>query len=79
MSNVIGFPAKCARMDPKEIVDDLVAAIEAGEIQHLLVVTMDRDTATTVAMTTSPAHVVVYMNQFQRMKIEELMRDKGMI
>lgn len=79
MDNIIGFPSKMARIDAKEIVDDLVAALANDEIQHLLVVTMDKDTATGVAMTTSPAHCLVYMNQFQRLKIEELMRLKGMI
>lgn len=77
--NVIGFPSKMARIDAKEIVKDLVEAVESGEVQHILVVTMDKDTATTVAMTTSPAHCIVYMNHFQRLKIEELMREKGMI
>lgn len=79
MSNVIGFPSKASRITPEEVLKDLTAAVESGEIDHLLVVTMSKDTAVNVGMSTSPAHCMVYMNNFQRMKIEELMRNAGMI
>jgi len=78
MSNVLQFTG-ATRITPQEIIEDLQARVDAGEVEHLLVVTMDRNTATAVGMTTSPAHVCVYMNQFQRMQIEGLMREKDMV
>lgn len=79
MSNVINFPEHRGRITAEEIIKDLQAAHARDEIEHIVVVTMDKETSTHVAMSTLPAHMAVYMNNFLRLSIETLMRDSGMI
>lgn len=76
-SNVLEFPS--GRITALETARGLLAAVEAGEVEHVLVATMAPDTSCRTAMSTSPAHVVVYLNTLQRMKIEELMCGKGLL
>lgn len=77
MSNVIEFPNN--RVSVKDILKRLQESHDAGEIDYLLIVSMGPNTNVKTAMTTTPAHCAVYMNQMQRLSIEELIRDKGMI
>jgi hypothetical protein len=52
----------------------LIAAVAAGQVEHLLIVTMAPDTVTKVGMSSAPAHCLTYMNTLARMEIEEIMR-----
>lgn len=79
MTNVIQFPEDSSRIHPREVLERVLARIESGDVQYLMVVTMDHDTNCKTAMSTIPAHCAVYMNQLQRMSIEKLMDDKGMV
>lgn len=79
MSNVIQFPGDRQCVTVEEVLERLTAAVKAGEVQYLMFTTMGPDTNCKTAMTTIPAHCAVYMNQLQRLSIEELMRDRGMI
>jgi len=76
--NILQFPG-VSRITPEELLEDLRQAIAEGKVTHLMFVTMGPDTAIDCGLTTSPAHVITYMNQYQRLKIEGLMREKGMI
>lgn len=77
MADLLQFPG--GRVTPADLMAVIQAAIDAGEVQHMLVVTMGPDTSVNHGLTTSPANLLVYMNQWQRLKIEGLMRDGGMI
>lgn len=77
MSNVIPFPN--SKVTVEEILRDLTERVAAGKVKHLLVVTMDHDSDTKCAMSTLPAFNAVYMNFLQRMTIETLMRDGGLV
>lgn len=76
---MIQFPGDSSRVTVKDILERLIAAVDAGEVEYLMFVTMGPNTNVKTAMTTTPAHCAVYMNQLQRLSIEELMRDRGMI
>jgi len=78
MSNIIQFTGK-QRVTVEDTMRVLNEEVAAGEVDFLLVTVMRKNTSVTTAMTTGPAHCLVYMNQLQRMKIEELMREAGMI
>jgi hypothetical protein len=76
-ADIIEFPGK--RRDPKTLLAELTEAVEAGEVEHMLVVTMGKDTSVHVGMTTSPTHCLIYMNHYQLLKMHALMRAAGMI
>lgn len=79
MSNVIQFPGDASKVTVEDILARLTEAVKAGEVQYLMFVTMGPNTNVKTAMTTTPAHCAVYMNNMQRLSIEQLMRDNGMI
>lgn len=79
MADIIQFPGASSKVTPQDILDDLKSRIEDGVVQFVAIVTMDFDTNVKCAMTTMPAHHAIYMNQLQRMSIEQLMRDAEMI
>lgn len=78
MADILQFPG-VTRITPEELLEDLRHAIAEGKVEHLLFVTMGPNTAVDCGMTTSSAHIVTYMNNYQRLRIEGLMREKGMI
>lgn len=77
VSNVIQFPNNLVTVE--ELLTKLTEAVKAGEVQYLMFATMSYETEVKVAMTTTPAHCAMYMNHMQRLSVEELIRDKGMI
>ena len=77
MDNILQFPG--GKITPTEVIKELTAAIAAGEVHHVLVATWGPDCTVRVAMSSLPAFAAIYMNQVQRLKIEALMRENGMI
>jgi hypothetical protein len=77
MDNVIQFPS--GKVTVEEVLADLTERVATGSIKHLMVVTMDDITSVKCAMSTLPAFNAVYMNFLQRLTIEALMRDNGML
>lgn len=77
MTNVLQFPSDV--VTPEDVLRNVEARLKEGRVKHILVVTMGPDTDVKTAMSTTPAHSAVYMNQLQRMSIEDLMREKDMV
>lgn len=80
MTNIINFPnfPNC-KLTVEETLAEAVERAKAGKIKHVMIVTVDQDTNTQLAMSTLPAFWAVYMAWYADKVVQRLMRDGGMV
>lgn len=77
MTNIITFPN--SQLTVEETLAEAVERAKAGKIKHVMIVTVDQDTNTQLAMSTLPAFWAVYMAWYADKVVQRLMRDGGMV
>jgi hypothetical protein len=77
VSNIINFPN--AQLTVEETLADALARAKEGKVKHAMVITVDQDTNTQLAMSTIPAFWAVYMAWYADKVVERLMQQQGMI
>lgn len=77
VTNIINFP-NC-KLTVEETLADAVARAKEGKIKHVMVITVDQDTNTQLAMSTIPAYWAVYMAWYADKVVQRLMTQQGMV
>lgn len=75
MTNIITFPN--SKLTVEETLAEAMTRAKDGKVKHVMVITVDQDTNTQLAMSTIPAYWAVYMTWYADKVVQRLMQQQG--
>jgi hypothetical protein len=77
VTNIITFPN--SKLTVEETLTEALARAKDGKVKHVMVITVDENTNTQLAMSTIPAYWAVYMAWYADKVVQRLMTQQGMV